>query len=116
MQHRIERFSRDERFEDDLHAERVAIEDERTIHVGHPDDQVTERDVGEDGHDGSARCGAGRPANSGRSRYVLMPGPAAQTSGMALTQWFAVATTPGFRLRSEERRVGKEGGVRGGGD
>ena len=26
-----------------------------------------------------------------------MPGSAAQTSGMALTQWLAVATTPGFR-------------------
>ena len=51
----VERLPGDEGFEDDLHAERIAVERERPIHVGDPDDEVTEGDVGEDGHGFSAR-------------------------------------------------------------
>ena len=68
VQDRVERLSGDEGFEDDLHAQHVAVERQRAVHVGHPDDEMTERHVREDGHEVTQRLGAGRPANSGRSR------------------------------------------------
>src|SRR6476660_5171606 len=99
MQEGIERLSGDEAFEDDFHAERLAVERQGAVHVGDADDEVTERHVGQHTAHGvpAANLAAAVPANSGRSRYVLMPGSAAQTSGMALTQWLAVTTIPGFR-------------------
>lgn len=68
VQHRIERLSGDERFEDHVHAQDVAVERQCAVHVGDADDEVTERHVVEGHGLPAARFGAGRPANNGRSR------------------------------------------------
>ena len=47
---RVERLTGDQGFEDDVHAQRIAVERQRAVHVGHPDDEVAERDVGQNGH------------------------------------------------------------------
>ena len=45
VQHRVERLPGDQGFEDDVHAEHIAVERQRAIHVGHPDDEMAERHV-----------------------------------------------------------------------
>src|ERR1700721_2272134 len=45
------------------------------------------------------RPGAARPVIKGRSKKLWMPGGAAQVAGTALTQWAAVATTPGLLFK-----------------
>src|SRR6202021_1598549 len=48
---------------DDVHAQRIAIECQRAVHVGYPDDEMTERGVGQNGHHVlDAGRGAARPA------------------------------------------------------
>jgi hypothetical protein len=68
VQSGVEGLTGDQGFEDDVHAQQIAVERQCAIHVGHSDDEMAERQVGQDGHGVRARCGAGRPANNGRSR------------------------------------------------
>ena len=50
-------------------------------------------------------AGAARPASSGRSRYVLIPGSASHTYGIAFTQCIAGAIKPDLGLLADDRRV-----------
>ena len=53
VQDGVERLAGDQSFEDHLHAEQIAVERQRAIHIGHSDDKVAKRNVSQKGTNGN---------------------------------------------------------------